>query len=180
MNMFRIVFLSLFLTLLAACQPQVERNYKDYHPEVGEDLRQSKMKSIITKSDEPVIIYSSNKKNSSGGGSASGMAGSYLWTAALESISFMPLVSSDSNGGAIITDWYASPESPNEQFKFNIFILSTDLQVGSVKVTAFKQVRSGGQWHSTSISPEIARNVEDNILRKAISLRAKAEDKKKK
>ncbi len=177
--MFRIIFLSFFLFCLAACQPQVERNYKDYHPEVGEDLRQSKMKSIITKSDEPVIIYS-NKKGASGSNGASGMAGSYLWKAAIETISFMPLVSSDSNGGAIVTDWYASPESPNEQFKFNIFILSSDLQVGSVKVTAFKKVRSGGQWHSAPISSEVARNVEDNILKKAISLRARAEDSKKK
>ena len=176
--MTRILSILASLIILSACGAQVERNYKDYHPEVGEDLRNSKMSSIITKSDEPVVIYG-NKKSSSGSNSGSGMANSYLWKASLENISFMPLVSSDSNGGAIITDWYASPESPNEQFKFNIFILSSELQITSIKVTAFKQVRnSSGQWQSAKVGSELARNVEDNILRKAIALQAKSTDKK--
>ena len=176
--MLKILSLLACLGLVSACGGlQVERNYKDYHPEVGEDLRESKMDSILTKSKEPVVIYSS-KKAASETGSGSGMAGSYLWKAALESISFMPLISSDSNGGAIITDWYADPASPNEQFKFNIFILSPELQVTSVKVTAFKQVRSGGQWHSVAVNKELARNVEDNILKKAIALRARTSPKK--
>jgi len=161
------------LGLLTSCNAQVERNYKDYHPEVGEDLRNSKMSSLITKTSEPVVIYS-NKKSSSETGAGSGMAGGYLWKAALESIAFMPLVSSDSNGGAILTEWYATPESPNEQFKFNIFILSPELQVTSIKVTAFKQVRHGGQWQTAPVNKELARNIEDNILKKAIALRAKA------
>ena len=172
--MTRVLSILASLIILSACGAQVERNYKDYHPEVGEDLRNSKMSSIITKSDEPVVIYG-GKKNSSGSNSGAGMANSYLWKASLESISFMPLVSSDSNGGAIITDWYASPESPNEQFKFNIFLLSSELQITSIKVTAFKQVRNGsGQWQSAKVGSELARNVEDNILRKAIALQAKS------
>ena len=172
-----LAIVALMIAVSACTNATVERNYKDYHPQVGEDLRDSKMSSIITKSDEPIVIYG-GKKGSSETGSGSGMAGSYLWKAALESIAFMPLVSSDSNGGAIITDWYASPESPNEQFKFNIFILSPELQVSSVKVTAFKQVRSGGHWQSVAVNKELARNVEDNILKKAIALRAKVPAKK--
>ncbi len=170
--MSRILSIIALVGLLTACNGQVERNYKDYHPEVGEDLRNSKMSSVITKSNESVVIYG-GKKSSSETGAGSGMAGSYLWKAALENIAFMPLVSSDSNGGAILTDWYATPESPNEQFKFNIFILSPELQVTSIKVTAFKQVRSGGQWHTALVNKELARSIEDNILKKAIALRAK-------
>jgi hypothetical protein len=179
-SMFRILSIIGLLSLLTACNGQVERNYSDYHPQVGEDLRNSKMDSIVTKSKDPIVIYG-GKKGSSDTGAGSGMAGSYLWKASLESIAFMPLISSDSNGGAIITDWYAAPESPNEQFKFNIFILNPELQVTSIKVVAFKQVRgAGGQWHSVIVNKELARNVEDNILKKAISLRAKADPKKKK
>ncbi|MEK6734263.1 MAG: DUF3576 domain-containing protein [Pseudomonadota bacterium] len=179
--MSKIFNLMILLALITACNGmQVDRDYKDYHPQVGEDLRESKMKSIITKTDEPVIIYS-NKKSSSETGTATGMAGSYLWKAAIETISFMPLISSDSNGGTIITDWYVSSESPNEEFKFNIFILSPELQIDSVKVTAFRQIRnSGGQWNAAPISKEIARNVEDNILKRAISMRVKSEGSKKK
>lgn len=166
--------------LISACNNlQVERSYKDYHPEVGEDLRNSKMKSIITKNEDPIIIYGKKGSSDTGAG-GSGFAGTYLWKASLESISFMPLVSSDSNGGAIITDWYADPATPNEQFKFNIFILSPELQVSSIKVNAFRQVRTNGQWVSAPVSKDLAVNVEDNILKKAIALRNKADSKKKK
>ncbi len=171
-------FLSLaILIVLSACNPTIERSYNDYHPQVGDDLRTSKMDSIITKSSEPIVIFS-NKKQNATSDSASGMAGSYLWKAALESIAFMPLISSDSNGGAIITDWYCDPATPNEQYKFNIFILNSEIQIGSVKVTAFKQIKSGNHWQTVAVSKDLARNVEDNILKKAIALRAKAEDAK--
>ena len=35
----------------------------------------------------------------------------YLWRAALDTVSFMPLVQTDSNGGVIVTDWYSNPDS---------------------------------------------------------------------
>ncbi len=37
---------------------------------------------------------------------------SYLWRAAVDTLSFAPLVQADSNGGVIVTDWYSSPRSP--------------------------------------------------------------------
>lgn len=176
--MLRKLGLFILLSFLSSCSGQVERNYKDYHPQVGEDLRNSKMRSVVTKTDESIVIYGS-KKGSSDNGVGTGMAGSYLWRAALEGISFMPLISSDSNGGAIITDWYSSPESPNEKFKFNIFVLNTELQINSIKVVAFKQVRNGaGQWNMVSVNKDLARNMEDDILKKAIALRAKSSPKK--
>lgn len=167
--MLRILSAIALLWLLSACSGDVTH---DYHPQTAEEHREDDMKSIVTKSDEPIIIYGGKSK--SGGGEGSGVAGSYLWRAALESISFMPLASSDSHGGTIITDWYSSPSTPNERFKFNILILSSDLQIGSIKVNAFRQLNTMGQWRSAEISKEIPRNIEDNILRKAISLRAKA------
>ena len=33
----------------------------------------------------------------------------YLWRAALDTVSFAPLLQSDANTGVIITDWYANP-----------------------------------------------------------------------
>ncbi len=39
---------------------------------------------------------------------------SYLWRASLDTLSMMPLLQTDSNGGVIITDWYANPNSPEE------------------------------------------------------------------
>lgn len=171
--MLRMLILLTLLWLVAACSSgQVTH---DYHPQTSRERLEDDMKSIVTKSDEPIVVYGG--KASSGGGDGSGIAGSYLWKAALESISFMPLASSDSHGGTIITDWYSSPNTPNERFKFNILILSPNLQIGSIKVNAFRQVQKNGQWHSAEVSKEIPRNIEDNILRKAISLRVKSTEK---
>ena len=39
----------------------------------------------------------------------------YLWKASLETISFMPLASTDPFGGTIITDWYTSASNENER-----------------------------------------------------------------
>lgn len=35
----------------------------------------------------------------------------YLWRATLDALSFMPLLQTDSNGGVIVTDWYANPKN---------------------------------------------------------------------
>ena len=41
----------------------------------------------------------------------------YLWRATLDTLSFMPLLQTDSNGGVIVTDWYVNPRSPGERMK---------------------------------------------------------------
>ena len=45
---------------------------------------------------------------------------SYLWRASLDALSFMPLVQTDSNGGVIVTDWYANPANPGERVKVTV------------------------------------------------------------
>ena len=41
----------------------------------------------------------------------------YLWRAALDTLSFAPLISADPNGGVIVTDWYSRPTNPGERVK---------------------------------------------------------------
>jgi hypothetical protein len=172
-NMQKYLLIILLSTITAACSipsSKIDRSHDTYHPQTSEDKRGDDMKSLITKSDEPWVIFGGKKKSD---GAAIG--NSYLWKAAIESISFMPLVSVDSNGGVIITDWYKSPGSRNERLKFNIFILKTNIQLGSIKITAFRQVEHLGSWRSAEVSKELAEAIEDNILKKAISLRAQNE-----
>src|SRR5688500_4746224 len=64
----------------------------------------------------------------------------YLWRAALETVSFAPLLQSDSNGGVIVTDWYANPQNPNERVKMTVSILDQDLRADAVRVAASRQV----------------------------------------
>ena len=71
---------------------------------------------------------------------------SYLWRASLDTISFMPLVQTDSNGGVIVTDWYANPGSPNERMKLTVSILDQDLRADALRVAASRQILQGSQW----------------------------------
>ncbi len=48
---------------------------------------------------------------------------SYLWRASLDTLSFMPLLQTDSNGGVIVTDWYVNPQVPTERMKVTVSIL---------------------------------------------------------
>ena len=72
---------------------------------------------------------------------------SYLWRASLETLSFMPLVQTDSNGGVIVTDWYTNPNS---------------------------QVNQGGQWVDAPLQAATVQKLEEIILTKARDLRRMA------
>ena len=95
----------------------------------------------------------------------------YLWRAALDTISFMPLSSADPFGGVILTDWYSTPGS-HERLKLNVFILDRVLRADGVKVKAFRQVQNGaGAWVDDAVAPSVASKLEDAILTRARQLK---------
>ena len=63
----------------------------------------------------------------------------YLWRATLDTLSFMPLLQTDSNGGVIVTEWYANPQNPAERVKVTAVILDRDLRADALRVTAARQ-----------------------------------------
>jgi Domain of unknown function (DUF3576) len=99
---------------------------------------------------------------------------SYLWRAALDTVSFMPLVQTDSNGGVIVTDWYANPNSPGERMKLTVTILDQDLRADAVRVAASRQVSQGGSWIDVPVQAATVQKLEDIILTKARDLRRNA------
>ena len=96
---------------------------------------------------------------------------SYLWRASLEALSFMPLLQTDSNGGVIVTDWYANPNNPNERMKVTVTILDQDLRADALRVAASRQVNQGGQWTDAPVQAATIQKLEDVILTKARDLR---------
>ncbi len=96
---------------------------------------------------------------------------SYLWRASLDTLSFMPLVQTDSNGGVIVTDWYANPSSPTERMKVTVTILDQDLRADAVRVAALRQVNQGGQWVDAPVQAATVQKLEDIILTRARDLR---------
>lgn len=108
---------------------------------------------------------------SGGGGSGIGVNG-FLWRASLDTISFMPVNSADPFGGVIITDWYSPPESPDERFKMNVYILGRALRADGVRVAVFRQVaNSRGDWRDAPLPEETGTQIEDAILSRARQLR---------
>jgi hypothetical protein len=96
----------------------------------------------------------------------------YLWRASLDTIAFMPVNSADPFGGVIITDWYAMPETPQERFKMNVYILGRALRADGVRVAVFRQVQDGtGGWQDAAVPDAAGTRIEDAILTRARQLR---------
>ncbi|MEM6267523.1 MAG: DUF3576 domain-containing protein [Pseudomonadota bacterium] len=98
----------------------------------------------------------------------------YLWRAALDTVSFAPLLSADSAGGVIVTDWYANPSNPEERVKVTVTILDQDLRADALRVAATRQVAQGGGWVDAPVQAATVQKLEDIILTKARDLRRKA------
>lgn len=95
----------------------------------------------------------------------------YLWRAALDTVSFMPLSNADPFGGTILTDWYQAPGVTNERMKANVFIMGRSLRTDALKVTLFRQVLKGNQWQDAAVDPKTVTAIEDAILTRARQLR---------
>ena len=96
---------------------------------------------------------------------------SYLWRAAIDTVSFAPLLQADPNGGVIVTDWYASPQNPGERIKLTISILDQDLRADALRVAASRQVNQGGTWVDAPVAAATVQKLEDIILTRARDLR---------
>ena len=99
---------------------------------------------------------------------------SYLWRASLDALSFMPLLQTDSNGGVIVTDWYANPQNPGERMKLTVSILDKDLRADALRVAASRQVAQSGVWVDAPVQAATVQKLEDVILTKARDLRRSA------
>ncbi len=98
----------------------------------------------------------------------------FLWRAALETVSFAPLASTDSAGGVIATDWYSNPSNPSERVKMTVTILDQDLRADALRVAVSRQVAQNGQWVEAPVQAATVQKLEDIILTKARDLRRKA------
>jgi hypothetical protein len=98
----------------------------------------------------------------------------YLWRAALETLAFAPLAQSDSNGGVIVTEWYANPSNPSERVKVTATILDADLRADALRVTAAREVLQNGQWLAAPVTAATVQRLEEIILTRARDLRRAA------
>jgi Domain of unknown function (DUF3576) len=98
----------------------------------------------------------------------------YLWRAALDTISFMGVAQTDSNGGVLVTDWYSNPNNQGERMKLTVSILDQDLRADALRVAASRQVAQSGSWVDAPVQAATVQKLEEIILTKARDLRRNA------
>lgn len=98
----------------------------------------------------------------------------YLWRASLDALAFAPLLQTDSNGGVIVTDWYANPNNPGERVKLTVAILDRDLRADALRVSGARQVSQNGAWVDAPLQAATVQRIEEIILTKARDLRRSA------
>ena len=120
------------------------------------------------------LLGNINKENSVSGFTTVGMPiNPYLWSASLETLSFIPLSSADPFGGTIFTDWYSSESNENERCKINVFINGAELKTQNLRVSSFCEVFKNNKWVGVGTNSEDNISLENAILNKAKKLKLK-------
>jgi len=98
----------------------------------------------------------------------------YLWKAAVDTVSFAPLLQADANSGVIITDWYQNPRVPSERVKLTVSVLDADLRADALRVAASRQILQNGAWVDAPVQAATVQKLEEIILTRARDLRRAA------
>ncbi|AAU03883.1 DUF3576 domain-containing protein [Rickettsia typhi] len=152
-GLFVIILLVINISILAYDYPKAEQEQK--WDEVG---------SIAGESG---LVFRPGRVKNESTKAVGGTVNKYLWQAALEIISFIPLASVDSNGGVIITEWYSPRSNTNFRFKINIFIKDDVISPDAIEVKIFEEMLKNKQWILNENTSNFAIMLEDKILRKA-------------
>ena len=145
----------------------------DFYRSTGADPYDETPGSILGK--DGLTIFGDDEADTPEGGRIGLGVNGYLWRAALDTLSFMPLASADPFGGVIITEWYSPPEAAQERFKVNVYILGRDLRADGVRASVFRQEINGtGTWVDSVVEEGTSVKLEDSILTRARQLRIAA------
>jgi hypothetical protein len=142
--------------------------------DAGEERRRERYGTLFG---PDALTFSTDPDRRDGGDGGNGGIGvnAFLWRASLDTLDFIPLMSADPFGGVIITEWYQPPNSDNERFKLNVYIIDTQLRADAVNVAVFREVQDGdGGWRNAPVDRQTAVDLENTILTRARELRINA------
>lgn len=163
-----IVYLAVFLALCGCGALDRKDDYET------DSARKGRYENGSVVSDHGGILLFGDREDNTQKAANSGIGvNAFLWRAALDTLSFMPITSADPFGGTIITDWYAPPSTPNERVKLNVYIMGRELRADGLRVNVFKQQRTATGWVDAQTNVATAGSVEDSILTRARQLRVR-------
>ena len=105
-----------------------------------------------------------------------------LWRATLDTLDFMPLVSSSSRGGVVVTDWYSESNTPTESVKISVRFLTNEIRSDALDINIFLK-KCSENLTNCSISQNNTNLIADlnmNILKKATKYQKDIVEKYKK
>ncbi len=163
------------LLLVAACGGENQRMVQN--DEYG-DWRGSRVRQRPLGTNAGLVVFGVDKEREERQAAAAAGAGlsvnAYLWRAALDTLSFMPLASADPFGGTIITDWHSPPAAQGERFRAQAYVMGRQLRSDGVRVQIFRQVLERGQWVDSPVSAATNSEMEDKVLARARELRSQS------
>lgn len=99
----------------------------------------------------------------------------YLWQATLDTLSFLPIDNAYPSAAVIITDWYSTPDAPDERVKVAVYFRSEQLRSDGIKVNVVRQERTNGNWITVPVQAATVLQIEEAILQQARTLRIAAD-----
>ena len=83
----------------------------------------------------------------------------------------MPIDQVEASGGIIVTDWYSTPDAPNERVKVAVRFLTQALRSDGFKVSVARQELRTGNWISVPVEASTELQIEEAILTAARRMR---------
>ena len=122
----------------------------------------------IKKNQEEGRGFTLGNLGKSSGGTFQFSSSNEMWRATLEILDFLPLSDVDYGGGIIITEWYNSPEVPNQSLKIMVQFLTNEIRADGIKVNVYeKKCSNQNNCSSSLINSEISSEIKLEILKKA-------------
>ena len=119
----------LILPMLSSCGIYRPVKAKDYPPEPEKRIKKN------IEEGRGIRIWRGSKKS----GTFDFASSNALWRSALDTISFMPLLTADYGGGIIVTDWFNSTNDENQSIKISIQFLSNEIRSDALDIKVFKK-----------------------------------------
>lgn len=166
-----------FAMLLAGCSGDIFAGGEQWDP-VGSDTPRERL-AQSGRTDTIFDMFGSQQVGNvtfgAGAGRNDPLAGNvnrHLWLASLDTLSFLPIASTDPFSGVIATDWGSVTDARDERFRVTAFVTSTLLAPESLRVAVYREIRQrDGSWVSAPVAAETPRQIEDSILLRARQLR---------
>ena len=102
-----------------------------------------------------------------------------LWRATLDTIDFMPLTTANYSGGIIVTDWYSDNQNLNENIKITVRFLTNEIRSDALDLKIFyRNCDSSNKCKIIEKDGNLSKELKKEILKKAVTYRQQAKDKK--